>query len=70
MFSGFSVIAQLEVNTSPFADVTLWYEPSATASIGGRVKLSKTAHLSGSIGTGLTDESSDLVVSGGIEMTF
>ncbi len=70
MFKPFSLVAQVEFNTSPFADVTLWNEPSATASIGARLKLSKTAVLSGSVGTGLTDASSDLVVSGGVDMTF
>ena len=61
---------QVEFNTSPFADLSLWDGPSATASIGARVKLSKTMALSGAVGTGLTEASSDLVVSAGVDMTF
>ncbi len=63
-------VAQVEFNTSPFADLSLWNGPSATASIGARVKLSKTMALSGAVGTGLTEASSDLVVSAGVDMTF
>lgn len=65
-----AIFGQVEFNTSPFGDVTLWDQPVAVVSVGGRLRLSATLFLSASVGRGWTEESGDLLVSSGIDMTF
>ena len=65
-----ALIAQLEFNTSAFGDISVLDAPVTVLSFGGRYRLSETLFLSGALGFGLSDESGDLILSGGLDYYF
>jgi hypothetical protein len=65
-----ALISQVEFNTSALSDVTVLDENSLSLHFGGRYKVTGQAFLSAGLGFGLTEESGDLFLSSGIDITF
>ncbi len=66
-----TIMAQFEFNTSPFGELSALEDLRVMVlSAGARYRLTQSAFLSGSIGTGLGEDSGGLLLSSGLDVLF
>jgi hypothetical protein len=69
-WTGLALFAQLEFNTSPFAEAALLDGNAVVATFGARTRVSGNVFVTGAAGFGLTEDSGDLVLSTAVDVTF
>lgn len=69
-WTGLALFAQLEFNTSPFAEAALLDGNAVVATFGARTRVSGNVFVTGAAGFGLTEDSGDLVLSTSVGVTF
>jgi hypothetical protein len=69
-WNGLALFAQVEFNSSPFAEAALLDGNVLVATFGARTRVAGNVFVTGAAGFGLTEDSGDLVLSTAVDVTF
>ncbi|HXG59896.1 MAG TPA: hypothetical protein VNO22_00850 [Planctomycetota bacterium] len=69
-WKGLALFAQVEFNSSPFAEAALLDGNVIVAAFGARTRVAGNVFFTGAAGFGLTEDSGDLILSTAVDVTF